>query len=193
MTDMMQKLGIEHRNMARLLNVLEQQLAVFERGDRPDYDIVSAIATYFTGFPDRCHHPKEDMILARVRMRDADAAERVGDLESEHAEIAVLAGRFAETVNAVLQEAEMPREAFGNALRDFIERQRAHMQEEREGFFLVAEAILTEGDWDELNAAVNDEDDPIFGGEFAEEFEALREEIMRWQEEDEKADLLEPH
>ncbi len=190
MTDMMQKLGIEHRNMARLLNVLEQQLAVFERGDRPDYDVIQAIATYFTGFPDRCHHPKEDMILARMRMRDAKAADRVGDLESEHREIAVLANRFNETVGAVLREAEIPREDFAAAVRDFIERQRGHMKGEREGFFLIAEAILEPSDWEELDVAANDEDDPIFGGEFALEYESLREEIMRWQEEDEKEALL---
>ncbi len=190
MTDMMQKLGIEHRNMARLLNVLEQQLAVFERGDRPDYDIIQAIATYFTGFPDRCHHPKEDMILARLRMRDAKAAERVGDLESEHEEIAILATRFNETVEAVLLEAEMSREDFSAAIRDFLDRQRSHMKGEREGFFLIAEATLEPSDWEELDNAASDEDDPIFGGEFALEFEVLREEIMRWQEEDEKAALL---
>ncbi len=190
MTDMMQKLGIEHRNMARLLNVLEQQLAVFERGDRPDYDVIAAIATYFTGFPDRCHHPKEDLILARLRMRDPQAAESVGNLEGEHQEIKALAARFEKSVGAVMLEVEIPREDFSAAIRDYIERQRQHMTNERQGFFLTAEAYLTDSDWDELNSAVRDEEDPLFGGVFATEFEALREEIMRWQEEDEKADLL---
>ncbi|MEQ8655483.1 MAG: hemerythrin domain-containing protein [Kiloniellales bacterium] len=190
MTDMMQKLGIEHRNMARLLNILEQQLAIFERGDRPDYDIIQAIATYFTGFPDSCHHPKEDMILSRMRIRDAKAAERVGDLESEHQEISVLAKRFNEMVENILNEGEISREEFSAAIRDFLDCQRRHMQGEREGFFLIAEATLEPSDWEELDSAVNDEDDPVFGGELSLEFEILREEIMRWQEEDEKAALM---
>lgn len=190
MTDVMQQLGIEHRNMARLLNVLEQQLAIFERGDEPDYDVIEAIATYFTGFPDRCHHPKEDMILARLRERAPEVAARVGDLEAEHEEISRLAKRFDTTVQEVLNEAEIPREVFSAVVRDFIERQRSHMQDERAGFFLQAEAKLTDEDWEALNATLSDEKDPMFSKDFATEFEALHEQIMRWQEEDEKAVLM---
>ncbi len=189
MTDVMQELGIEHRNMARLLNVLEQQLAIFERGDEPDYDVIEAIATYFTGFPDRCHHPKEDMILARLRERAPEAAARVGDLEGEHQEVSRLAKRFDATVQEVLNEAEIPRDAFSAAVRDFIGIQRKHMQDERGGFFLLAEAKLTDEDWKDLNATLSNEKDPVFGKDFATEFEALHEQIMRWQEEDEKAIL----
>ncbi|GAB5469777.1 MAG: hemerythrin domain-containing protein [Rhodospirillales bacterium] len=185
MTDMMQRLGLEHRNMSRLLTVLEQQLTVFERGEHPDYDILQAAADYFTGFPDRCHHPKEDMILNHIRARDPAAAERVGDLEAEHRTLAKLANDFRTTVEQVLQEAELPRTVFADSLRGFIEAQRAHMQSERAGFFLIAEAVLTPDDWTALDAAASDEADPLFGGPEAAAYEALREQILSWQEEDE--------
>jgi len=190
MADMMQQLGLEHRNMSRLLNVLEQQLAIFERGDEPDYGIMTAIADYFVGFPDRCHHPKEDLILRRMRERDAEKAAAVGDLEAEHREIGERARLFHDTVHQVTGDAELPRDAFVATTHGFIEEQRAHMDRERSGFFLWAEAVLTDEDWQDLNASAEArESDPAFGGSIAKEYEALREQIMAWQEEDDAASL----
>lgn len=185
MPDMMQRLGIEHRNMTRLLNVLEQQLAVFERGDRPDYDVLTAVADYFRGFPDRCHHPKEDRILARMRLRDPARAAEVGDLEGEHRALAALAQRFRRTVESVANDAELPRSTLSDNLRGFVEAQREHMDKERRGFFLLAEAVLTPEDWLALEAEIAEEEDPAFGSRVGAEYEALQEQILAWQEEDE--------
>jgi hypothetical protein len=58
----------EHRNIEKLLRVLEQELNVFSRGERPDYEVVLAAIDYFKAYPDACHHPKEDMIFERLRV-----------------------------------------------------------------------------------------------------------------------------
>lgn len=184
MADMMQRLGEEHRNIARLLDILERQLAIFQRGERPDYDVLSAIADYFTGFPDRCHHPKEDLILRRLRDKYPAAAEAVGDLEGEHDRIGTLALDFRQAVHNVMDGMEMPRESFQAVLRHFIDDQHQHMQMEQERFFPIAQQHLTPEDWAELEAAASDEADPVFGSQVAAEFESLRKAIMGWQAED---------
>ncbi len=33
----------EHRNIEKLLLVLERELSVFDRGERPDYEVISAV------------------------------------------------------------------------------------------------------------------------------------------------------
>lgn len=187
MAEVLNQLQEEHRNAARLLNVLEQQLAVFDAAGRPDYEILTGIADYFTGFPDRCHHPKEDLIYRKLAERDPAAAKAVGDLEAEHEKMAELAQRFRETVQNVMSEAEMPRSAFDAVLRQFIAEQRRHMELEAERFFSRAIARLTEEDWAEIDAQVSDEQDPLFGPETAKEFEKLRDDILRWEEEDKAA------
>lgn len=184
---MMQKLSDEHRNIARLLEILEHQLAIFERGERPDYDIVTAIADYFTGFPERCHHPKEDLILRRLRERYPAAADAIADIEGDHESIGSLAIDFRQAVRNVLDEAEMRRETFRDTVRYFIDAQRRHMQMEHEGFFPIARDVLTAEDWAELEAAVADEEDPVFGGQTEAKFESLRKTILQWQAEDEAA------
>ncbi len=185
--DMMQRLGQEHRNFLHLLDILERQLAVFERGERPDYDVVTAIADYFTGFPERCHHPMEDLILRRLRERYPAAADAVGDLDGEHESLGTLALDFRQAVRNVLDEAEMRRETFRDALRHFIDAQRAHMKMEQERFFPVVQEVLTPEDWAELETAMTDEEDPVFGGQAAAEFEDLRHKILQWQAEDDAA------
>ena len=185
MAKVLKQLQEEHRNATRLLNILELQLAKFDAAERPDYEILTGIADYFTGFPDRCHHPKEDLIYRKLLERDADAGRTVGDLEAEHERIAELAKLFREAVRNVMSEAEMPRSAFDAVLRQFIAEQRGHMEMETEKFFPRAIGVLSEADWDEIDAQVSDEQDPLFGPETAKEFEKLRDDILRWEAEDE--------
>jgi hypothetical protein len=56
----------EHRNIEKLLLVLEQELSVFDRGERPDYEVIRAVIAYFEVYPDVYHHPQEDMDSGRV-------------------------------------------------------------------------------------------------------------------------------
>jgi hemerythrin-like domain-containing protein len=65
--EILRRLREEHRNIARVLKALEHQLAIFDHGEQPDYDVLVAAAEYFTGFPDRCHHPKEDLIFRNLK------------------------------------------------------------------------------------------------------------------------------
>src|SRR5258707_2878725 len=84
MVDIIQGLRQEHRNIESLLRVLERELSVFDRGERPDYEVVLAVIDYFKDYPDSCHRPKEDMIVEKVRVRDAVAAATINGLEAEH-------------------------------------------------------------------------------------------------------------
>src|SRR5262249_22744770 len=84
MTDMVEILRQEHSNIESLLRVLERELSVFDRGERPDYEVVLTIINDFKDYPDSCHHPKEDMIVAKLKARDPVAAATIGDLEAEH-------------------------------------------------------------------------------------------------------------
>lgn len=183
--EVLQRLRREHGNIAKLLKALEHQLGLFERGETPDYDVLAGIADYFTGFPDRCHHPKEDLIYRKLRARDPVAAGIVGDLEAEHGRIGELARRFQEAVQNVLNEVEVSREAFDKVARHFLTQQRRHMEMEEERFFPLAEEELRAEDWVEIDSRVADEEDPVFGTEAATEFAALRRDLLRWEAEDE--------
>ena len=70
MTTLIDVLREEHRNIEKLLGVLEQELSVFDHRERPDFDTLRAIIDYFAEYPARCHHPKEDMMVEILKARD---------------------------------------------------------------------------------------------------------------------------
>ena len=58
MAYMIEVLRQEHCNIESLLRVLERELSVFERGDRPDYEVILAVINYFKDYPDFLPSPK---------------------------------------------------------------------------------------------------------------------------------------
>ena len=173
----------EHRSLARLLKALEHQLAVFDRGETPDYEVVNGVLDYCRTYSDGYHHPKEDLVFARLQQRDPAAAEAFGDLAGEHVALAELTGRLASTVSDVLAEAEIPRARFDSQARDFLDNYWAHMRKEEEVFFPAALEALSEADWKELDGRVTSPDDPLFGGAAEERFGPLRAHLLAWDAE----------
>jgi hemerythrin-like domain-containing protein len=120
-------------------------------------------------------------MFAKLRDRDPRAAERLGDLPAEHAELAARARDFSTGLRAVLEEAEIPREAFTLCARRFIDHQQQHIDSEESAFFPAAEQALRPADWRELTARMAAAD------RAGERFERLRATILQWQAEDETA------
>jgi len=175
----------EHRNIEKLLLVLEQELQVFDRSERPDYEILQAIIQYFQDYPERCHHPKEDMVFNKLKARDPAAAKRIGDVESEHHVETERLLRFARAVEDVLADREFLRQTFHNVVRDFIEHQRQHMVKEERFLFPAAVKALRPEDWAAIDARLKDKKDPLFNGAIEKKFQALQRTILRWERETE--------
>jgi hemerythrin-like domain-containing protein len=167
----------EHTHLAKLLKLLDRQIARFGAGERPDYDIISGIIEYCLDFPDQCHHPKEDLIYRKLQERDPEAAEAVGDLENEHEKLSGLTLELAATVRRVLGEVELPRDYVMKLAEEFLTTYRLHIQMEEQLFFPAAERVLTQDDWAGIDARVNDHSDPLFGEHVHERFQSLRDDI----------------
>ena len=184
MSAIIESLRQDHRSFEDLLQVLEEEVAVFERAERPDYEILEAIVSYFQGYPDCCHHPKEDAVFRRLKERNPGAADAIGDLEAEHVVAAQQLFRFAEAVENVLGELDVPREGFNQAARAFIKHERRHMKMEEKQFFPAALDVLTDKDWAELDAKLTDKKDPLVPGQLEEAFKTLQGRILKWEQED---------
>src|SRR5271157_1128025 len=146
----------EHRNIEELLLVLERELGVVDRDERPDYEIVQAIISYFQDYPDCCHHPKEDMIFDKLKARNPPAAKRIGDVEAEHRQETERLDRVARVVRNVLLDREIARQTFSDVMRDFIDHQRVHMAMEERTLFPAAANALRPEDWQEIESKWND-------------------------------------
>ena len=173
----------EHRNIEKLLHVLEQELDVFDRTELPDYEILRTIVEYFQDYPESYHHPKEDIVFEKLKLRDPSAVARIGDVETEHQLETQRLRRFAQAINDILAGREYPRRSFHNVVRDFIDHQRQHMHKEEQLLYPAAIKGLRAEDWVEIDARLNNKKDPLFDRVAEKEFDALRQTILQWERE----------
>jgi hemerythrin-like domain-containing protein len=183
MTAFIEVLRQEHRNIESLLRVLERELSVFDCGERPDYEVVLAVIDYFKGYPDSCHHPKEDMIVEKLKARDHVAAATIGDLEAEHQEGTKRLRRVAQAVERVLSDQDLLRQNVDNIIRDFINHERQHMAMEERVVFPAALNALRAEDWADIALKLADRYDPFYQPGFEEKFNRLRRTILEMEEE----------
>ncbi len=151
----------EHKTMGYLLDLLERQIALIEKTAPPDYDLIRDVVGYFLTYPDLCHHPKEDLILRKLQVRDPEATAGVLNLEIEHKKSSERLGEFSRAVINILLEAEISREAFIDIANRFIQGERAHMSAEENEFFPVALRCLSEDDWAEIDGKISQFREPL--------------------------------
>ncbi|MCZ7564639.1 MAG: hemerythrin domain-containing protein [Burkholderiales bacterium] len=168
----------EHQNFARLLDLLERELAVFHSGERPDYELLLDIVTYLRHFPDLAHHPREDVVFARLVDRDPALAPLVARLHQEHRVIAAAGERLRELLEGVLAEGSfVGRAALEAACATFLVYYRQHMQSEERDILPRAARLLDAEDWRAVVAAHAAAPDPLFGAAEDERYRELRRKI----------------
>jgi hemerythrin-like domain-containing protein len=168
----------EHRNIARLLDLLEKQLDLFAKAAKPDYDLMLQIVEYFRSFPDLYHHPKEDLVFRRLAKRQPEVAAKFGDLEAEHRHCSDRLGDFAQAVVVTLLQAKTPKTFVGIA-RDFIDNERRHMAAEEKELFPAAIRHLTDEDWVEIDARSARFADPLADEGPGRRLDLLRSELTK--------------
>jgi len=183
MKEIIEILREEHRNIEKLLYVLERELSVFERGDRPNYEVVLAVINYFKDYPDSCHHPKEDIIVEKFKERDPIGATTIGDVQAEHLEGARRLRRVAQAIERVLSDEDLLRQTVDDIIRDFINHERQHMAMEEQVVFRAVVKALQPEDWAEIALKLADHYGSSSEPDFEEKFSTLRRNILELEEE----------
>ena len=180
MTNVIAALKADHVNMLQLLEILEANISALERGERPDYDILSAILEYCLNYPDLYHHPKEDSVFRALRARRPEVVQGMGNLEQQHDELSSLTRRLGASIRQILLEAELDRGAVVALAQEFIASYRHHIEMEEKWFFPAAENHLIAEDWSAIHRDLRVATDPIFDGVAAKDLQDLRERVLRW-------------
>ena len=168
----------EHRNFSRVLEILTREIALFEKTEEPDYDLIEKIVDYLRSFPDAAHHPKEDLLYQKLWERDSETADLMGNLQAEHLKLAALVAHFSETLKNVLLDSEQPRGNFVVAGEEFIDFYRSHIMLEELRFFPAALRALSHKDWNEIEQALTNTEDPLFGNNIQAPYTDLKAQIF---------------
>lgn len=165
----------EHRSLTAIVHGLKYLIReVREKGAEPDFKLLWAMIYYIDAFPEKLHHPKENVYLfAKLRQRTHEADEVLNILERQHLEGA---NHVRELEHALgYYEAGKP-DGFNNfagAVEKFAEETWNHMNLEEKVVIPLAKKYLTGEDWVEIAQAFGENGDPRFGEQPDHEFRDL--------------------
>ena len=185
MATLVDELSQDHRNIRELLGLLARELDAVGDASGGNFELMRDIMIYMTRYPDRTHHPKEDLMFERMRERGVapDTEGTIEKLLREHAALAEKGNAFRDMLVSVVDGALVEREALVAAGRDYAEFLGYHATLEDETVFVVAVELLDEADWSAIEKAFEAQSDPVFGPVVQHEFRTLYEHIIRNNEE----------
>ena len=177
---MMAALRAEHRHIASVMELMTGQLDAIERGELVDTHVLYETMHYMVTWPDKFHHPREDLIYGRVAELDASAADNVDSLQREHDGMAKRGQKLLRDIEA-WREGSVGGSTVVKNGRDYIQRTYRHMNSEEKLVFPQIEEVLTTEDWREL--AEDDQltpvGDPVFGTRVQREFRNMARKLRR--------------
>lgn len=178
MTHQMDRWDKEHRTFSRLLDVFELQLTLLRGDGEPDYNLMLDIMEYLTSYSDRVHHPREDIIFAKVAEREPAVKQTVEELSKQHHEMAENGKALHARLQSILSGMIESRQAIESAGRGYVATFRRHMDKEYQDLFPTARQALNQEDWDRVEAEAGPIDaDPLSGERLDQQYAALRKAI----------------
>jgi len=181
MSDPIETIKTEHRNIDRVLAAIEDAVAGLAAArTKPDLDLLYSTLYYIRVFPDKLHHPKEEEYLFKaLRRRRPDSAALLDELEKQHAEGARLITGLERALTAYDRNYPDGLAVLQDATRTYVDAQREHIGKEEREVLPLARESLNEEDWGDISRAFATNSDPMFGDNLETGFRALFERITR--------------
>ena len=181
MNDPMIRWHAEHANFSALLDLLEEELAAFHDGGEPDYGLMLDVLAYLRRFPDRFHHPREDVAVGFLLAHEPSLRLPVNRLLQEHRVIAVAGEDLERLLNQVIDGAVLARAAVEATAAIYLTYYRHHLATEDREILPRAGRLLTAQEWrrvGEAAPAASAASDPLFGEVLQQDsFRRLRERL----------------
>ncbi len=163
MSTLLQRLSRDHHRLIRVMDLLESQLARFNSGNQPSYDLLCELLEYIVDYTDQVHHPSEDQLFARVQAVSDVHHPLLQHLIEEHVILAQLGRQLRTSLEGIIHEAVVPREQVSQQGAQWIQMMRAHLDREEAEAFVLARQWLTAADWEALDQQTPTAQDPVFG------------------------------
>ena len=178
MHSILDSLHQDHKNFAKLLNFLSEQLELVQNEGIPDFELLLDVVDYIESYPDLVHHPREDVIFARFLERhDGADADIVEGLMEEHRQLKVLTASLRSSLEGILHDAPLERESLAQQLSAFLDQQWKHLNAEEASVFPMLDRVLTPQDWGAVATELPDQADPLFGDNLQQQYQSLYERI----------------
>ena len=165
----------EHAALSAMLRSILLLLAEHRRhGTLPDFAVLRAMLFYVDEFPEKRHHRKEtDLLFPKLRARSPLSHDVLDHLDCDHASGERSIRDLEHALLGFEMMGEPRRQAFETAAERYVSFYLAHMATEEQQILPLAEQVLTEDDWAELDQAFSANRDPLAGHEPEADYRAL--------------------
>lgn len=165
----------EHAALAAMLRSIVMLLEQHRRkGTLPDFATLRAMLFYVDEFPEKRHHRKEtELLFPKLRARTPISRDLLDRLDSDHAKGERRIRNVEHALLAFEMLGESRREDFEKTVGEYVDFYLDHMALEEREILPLAERVLTEDDWRDLDEAFAQNRDPMTGHVADLEYNAL--------------------
>jgi hemerythrin-like domain-containing protein len=146
---------------------------------QPDFHVLNAMMTYIAQFPEKFHHPKEEMHLFRMlRERNPDSAALLDRLTREHRNGSDRVVELADSLRRYEEEGFKRFGPFATAAASYAAFHFDHARAEEFKAIPLAESFLKPADWRDIDEAFLAHTDPLVDADVGMRCDALFREIV---------------
>ena len=165
----------EHSALSAMLRSIVLLLAEHRKnGDLPDFGALRAMLFYVDEFPEKRHHRKEsELLFPKLRARTPLSRALLDRLDDDHARGERRIRDVQHALLAFEMLGEPRRRAFEETVERYVDFYMTHMAMEEREILPLAEKVLTDEDWSDLDAAFLANRDALAGSEPEADYRAL--------------------
>ncbi len=173
MSPLLDRLNLDHRNLARVLTLLDRLLDRFHNGNEPDFKLMCELLDYMESYADEIHHPTEDLIFKRLIESTGESPMVLGLLMNQHQQIPQINRRFRSSLDGIVHGDVLLRAEVEAQGRELVRSMWNHMTIEDTQAFPLAQERLSAADWEDLDRISPKANDPVFGAPDRARFRAV--------------------
>jgi hemerythrin-like domain-containing protein len=187
---LLSQLITDHKNLARLLNNLEDQfrLYILDTSDQHDEDsmLPAMLETmeYLSVYPEKWHHPAEELIFETLIKKDITKfdKESITNIKEQHVNLEKRSNLLKQTLLSIANDTVLPAETLIEQFSSFMGLQREHLENENELIFPLLINKIKHKEWDEVGKILIPSIDPLFKNRSKNEYRVLSTILQKYKQ-----------
>jgi len=169
------QLHTDHYHLQRLLNCFSHEIDCYDFDSKRSADLAVILGAldYVHTYPDKWHHPAEDIIFDRLLKKGVKESKLIEQLKKEHEEIIQETHKIYELFNSVAEDCIVPADKLLTGARYYITLQRQHLDKENESVYPLMDTLFSENEWREIEKEIKVQNDPLFNKPSKNEYDYL--------------------
>jgi len=180
MNKLEKRLRKDHSRIKMVLDCLQYQLDCYddEQCSSPELNIILEAINYLQAYPEKWHHPLEDVIFSELQKRNLDKEGLISALRIEHHRLEKQTEDVFKLFYSLANDCVVPVAILKTKTQDLIDEQRRHMDTENIHVYPLMNEHFSDNDWEKIGQRVGDVHDPLFGSLLREDFADLYQYIL---------------